>query len=185
MSRSLARLAASLAVAVTLAAVTAATAAAQDPAEPKGEPSELGVLDLTLTVVSLDGSLTTAESEKEVKLTLAADVLFAFDKASLEPAARSRLDEVTARIRKDAPGQIRVEGYTDSKGTDAYNLDLSRRRADTVVSALHRALGGDAPSFKATGRGEADPVAANTKPDGSDNPKGRAKNRRVTISYGR
>jgi OmpA-OmpF porin, OOP family len=183
MSRSRASYAA-LAAAVTLAAVTAPTAAAQDDSEPTGQAPELGVLDLTLTVVSLDGSLATAESEKEVKLTLAADVLFAFDKASLEPAARARIDEASARIRKDAPNQIRVEGYTDSKGTDAYNLALSRRRADTVVGALQRALG-DAPSFKATGRGEANPVAPNTKDDGSDNPKGRAKNRRVTITYGR
>jgi outer membrane protein OmpA-like peptidoglycan-associated protein len=145
----------------------------------------LPVLDLELTSSSLDDSVQTAESEREVRLTLAADVLFRFNKASLTPKARSRLEEVTGRIRSAKPSTVRVEGYTDSKGSDAYNRRLSRRRADAVAGALEQRLGGSAPSLRPVGNGEADPVAANETKDGEDNPRGRAKNRRVTVSFGR
>jgi outer membrane protein OmpA-like peptidoglycan-associated protein len=167
--------------ALAAAALIAATAA---PASAR-EQTQLPVLDLQLTVVSLDGSVAATESKTKVEVTLAADVLFAFDKASLAPAARGKLGDVLARIRRDKPAKVVVEGHTDGKGSDPYNQRLSERRAGTVVSALKRELGGGAPQFDATGRGEAEPVAPNTKQDGSDNPRGRAKNRRVTISYGR
>jgi outer membrane protein OmpA-like peptidoglycan-associated protein len=173
-----------LAAAVATAA-TAPVAAAQEDIQPQGQPIDLPVLDIKLTVVSLDGSLSTTETEREVEVTLAADVLFAFDKASLAPAARGRIREAAARIRKDEPAKVAVEGHTDDKGSDAYNQRLSEQRADSVVSALGRELSGDAPPFQSGGRGESDPVAPNAKKDGSDNPRGRAKNRRVTITYGR
>ena len=75
-----------------------------------------------------------------------------------------------------------IDGYTDSKGSPAYNLRLSRRRAAAVRTALAR-LVGRGVRFQVAGHGEANPVAANFKRDGSDNPRGRAKNRRVTISF--
>ena len=60
-----------------------------------------------------------------------------------------------------------------------------QRRAQAMAAALRRELGGDAPGLAVRGHGEADPVAANTKKDGSDNPKDRARNRRVTITFPR
>jgi OOP family OmpA-OmpF porin len=143
------------------------------------------VLDIRLTVISLDGSVSTTESERQVAVTLAADVLFAFDKASLTARARGRIGEVAARIRKSKARQVRVEGYTDSKGSGAYNLRLSKRRAAAVAGAVRRQLGGGTPPLQARGRGEANPIAPNTKQDGSDNPRGRARNRRVTVVIGR
>ncbi len=79
----------------------------------------------------------------------------------------------------------RVDGYTDSKGSSSYNDRLSQRRADAVATALRRALSGAAPRLRTVGHGEEDPVAANQTEDGEDNPRGRAKNRRVTVSFGR
>ena len=149
-----------------------------------------GVLDLTLPVqdlslnsASLDNSLATEESNKRVEVTLAADVLFAFDRASLTGRAQSRIAEAAAKIAETDPPFVQVTGYTDSKGSDGYNLGLSRRRAAAVVAALQDELGADAPAMRTRGRGEADPVAANTRPDGSDNPRGRARNRRVEIVF--
>jgi OOP family OmpA-OmpF porin len=118
-------------------------------------------------------------------VTLAADVLFRFDKAVLSPRARQRIAEVSERISQADPAKVKVDGYTDSKGSDSYNLGLSRRRAAAVAVALHRRLGGAGPRLVTHGHGEADPVAANARKDGGDNPKGRARNRRVTITFPR
>jgi len=144
---------------------------------------ELPVVDLTLSESSLDDSLQSEDLGKEVRLTLAADVLFRFNKASLTPKARSRLSDASRRIRAADPATVRVEGHSDSKGSPAYNLRLSQRRAEAVAGALRKSLRGG-PSLRTTGRGEQDPVAAKTV-DGKDNPRGRAKNRRVTLRFGR
>jgi outer membrane protein OmpA-like peptidoglycan-associated protein len=146
---------------------------------------ELPVVDLQYETASLDDSVQTAESSKQVEVTLAADVLFRFDKAALSPRARARIGEVTARISQADPARVKIDGYTDSKGSDSYNLGLSRRRAAAVAVALRRRLGGAGPRLAARGHGEADPVAANRRKDGGDNPKGRARNRRVTITFPR
>jgi outer membrane protein OmpA-like peptidoglycan-associated protein len=146
---------------------------------------ELPVVDLNYETASLDDSVHTSESSKQVKVTLAADVLFRFDKASLSPRAKARLAEVSKRISQADPSQVKIDGYTDSKGANGYNLGLSRRRAAAVAVALRRRLGGAGPRLVTRGHGEADPVAANTRKDGSDNPKGRALNRRVTITFPR
>jgi outer membrane protein OmpA-like peptidoglycan-associated protein len=143
---------------------------------------ELPVVDLSYESTSLDESVRTQESSDEVKVTLAADVLFRFDKATLSPKARDRIGEVAARIRDDSPATVTVDGYTDAKGSNSYNLRLSRRRAQAVAVALRRR---GAPRLVVRGHGEADPVARNTNEDGSDNPEGRARNRRVTITFSR
>jgi OOP family OmpA-OmpF porin len=142
------------------------------------------VLDLVLTVVSLDGAMSTDESADEVAVTFSADVLFTFDNASLRPTARSRIAEAAARIDKEKPARVEIDGYTDAKGSSAYNRRLSTRRAAAVAEALRRELSGAAPALVVKGLGEADPVASNKKKDGSDNPRGRALNRRVTLRFG-
>jgi outer membrane protein OmpA-like peptidoglycan-associated protein len=146
----------------------------------------LPVVDLRYEVSSLDDSVSTSESGKEVKVTLAADVLFRFDKATLSPRARGRIAAVAKLITDTSPRTVKVDGYTDSKGSGAYNLGLSRRRAQAVTAVLRRQVGGGGGAALATaGHGEADPVAANANKDGSDNPKGRTRNRRVTITFPR
>lgn len=184
MSRSPASRTALLAAAVTatLAAGTAvpSTGAAQ---EAPVLDLELPVQDLVLTVVSLDGSIAEAEVDRDVRITLAADVLFAFDRATLAARARPRLEQARKRIADEGPARVRVVGYTDAKGDPAYNRALSRRRAAAVAGALRRRLGGTAVELTVEGRGEADPVAPNAKPDGSDDPRGRALNRRVTVTF--
>ncbi len=97
---------------------------------------ELPVVDLQYETASLDNSVQTAESSKQVKVTLAADVLFRFDKAALSPRAQTRIGEVTGRISQADPQRITIDGYTDSKGSSAYNLGLSKRRAAAVAAAV-------------------------------------------------
>ena len=158
-------------------------AMAQSDAAPQALDIDFGVTDILTGVESLDGSVADLESATQVQTTLAADVFFAFNQADLTPAAGATLAQVAADIKARAKGEVRIDGYTDAVGDDAYNLDLSRRRAASVQAALQPLLAGAPVDLRVTGHGEANPVAANTKPDGSDDPIGRAKNRRVTIGF--
>jgi outer membrane protein OmpA-like peptidoglycan-associated protein len=115
--------------------------------------------------------------EREIYVALPADTLFEFDKADIRPAAEVELRTLAELIGK-TQGTVELRGYTDAKGGDAYNLALSGRRADTVKAWL-AANGIAAARLQAKGFGEADPVAPNENPDGTDAPEGRAKNRRV------
>ena len=139
----------------------------------------LPIEDLTQTVGNPNGSDT--ESATRDTITLRSDVLFHFDKSNLTPAAQSILQTLAPQIKARALGPVQVTGYTDSIGTDAVNLPLSVARARSVVAALQPLTPG--VSYQSSGMGAADPVAPNTKPDGSDNPAGRALNRRVTIVF--
>jgi outer membrane protein OmpA-like peptidoglycan-associated protein len=112
-------------------------------------------------------------------VTLQNDVLFDFDKSNLRPDAAQALDRVAELVRQRQPRELRVVGHTDSVGSDSYNQGLSERRAEAVRSWLTAQSG--MPPIQTEGRGESDPVAPNTTPDGHDNPQGRQQNRRVEI----
>ena len=121
------------------------------------------------------------ETAAEIKISLQGEILFDFDKSNLRPAAESTLAQVAKIIGSYSKAQVLIEGYTDSKGSDSYNAKLSDRRAVSVKNwfAKH---GVAANSMQTHGWGAAKPVAPNTHPDGSDDPDGRQKNRRVEIT---
>ena len=144
---------------------------------------ERRIVGIVRRVESIKGEIRTEENAQQVQVTLAADVLFEFDRADLTAPAADRIREVGAQVAAKATGPVAVVGYTDAKGTAAYNADLSLRRATAVQVALKPLA--PAATFQASGKGAADPVAPNTNPDGSDNPAGRALNRRVTITFAR
>ncbi len=142
------------------------------------------VLDLTFRVEDMGGnvqSLEVKESATEVRIELAADVLFDFDKADILPKAQTTLKQAADMIREKAKGTVRVEGHTDAKGADSYNQKLSERRATAVKSWFVQKEGLGNMSFVTEGFGARKPVAPNKKTDGSDDPDGRQKNRRVEI----
>ena len=145
------------------------------------------VIDLVFKVESFGGQvvdLQVKETETEVRIELAADVLFDFDKATLLPKAEDTLKKAAEFIGQRAKGIVRIEGHTDSKGDDAYNQKLSDRRADSVRKwfAGH---GLARLRFSSKGLGETRPASPNAKPDGADDPEGRQKNRRVEIVIGK
>jgi outer membrane protein OmpA-like peptidoglycan-associated protein len=144
------------------------------------------VVGLVFRVAKVRGGQDTAtvsEGKDNTAVDLSADVLFAFDSARIFPAAQAELADTAKLIRERARGPIRVEGHTDSVGSASYNLSLSQRRAQTVRDTLGRLLTDHPTAFSVRGFGATKPVAANKNPDGSDNPKGRAKNRRVTVIF--
>lgn len=167
--------------------VAGAVPAAATPAK-SGRPVVLKikpvVLDINTQTSNLDHSLTDVNGGGEEKFIVAADVVFEFNKATLNSKAHSRLSQVAGTLKKQAKNKtVHIDGYTDSKGSNSYNQKLSERRAAAVDKALKKLVGGANITFTDKGHGEAHPIAPNTKKDGSDNPKGRAQNRRVEISF--
>ncbi|MBE2294983.1 MAG: OmpA family protein [Phycisphaerales bacterium] len=119
---------------------------------------------------------------RKEEITLGADAFFDFDRADLKPAGRAKLDKLATDLRRvSSVSSIEVVGHTDSKGTEAYNYRLGQRRADSVAHYL-TARGVPGSLITTNSRGELDPVAPNTLPNGKDNPAGRALNRRVVIT---
>jgi outer membrane protein OmpA-like peptidoglycan-associated protein len=128
------------------------------------------------------GALTgVVETGREVRITLAADILFDFDRATIRPDAKAALDRVAEIIRTKSTGPVRIEGFTDAKGAPDYNLRLSNARAASVQQYLTEREGLRGTSFAAHGLGGTRFVAPNTHANGADYPEGRQKNRRVEI----
>ncbi len=170
-------------VVTSAAATTAAVATAgQEPGGARVRDLQFRVRDLTYRSNALDNSERVEEAPEETSIALASDVLFDFDKADLTPAANERLDALADDLDALGPRKITVGGHTDDHGDDAYNQDLSVRRAEAVHAALDQRLDRDF-TFQVDGYGESKPVAPNQHDDGSDNPEGRALNRRVEITY--
>ena len=92
------------------------------------------------------------------------DILFNFNKATLRPESEPKLDVAAKYIKEFNGGQYLVVGHTDKKGSDAYNLKLSRERAASVVKALE-ARGVKAEQLKSKGVGEAEATVAETASD--------------------
>lgn len=100
-------------------------------------------------------------------------IQFATAKSTILLVSYPILDEV-AQVMKDYPNIIiRVEGHTDSDGSDKYNMKLSRERANSVRNYLVKKAGVEGSRLEATGEGESKPLVPNTSPDG------KAMNRRV------
>lgn len=117
--------------------------------------------------------------EQAIVVDLPADVLFDFDRAELRPDARPALAQAAELLQSYPRAPVRVDGHSDGKGSDGYNDALSLRRAQAVARALEPGAGGRRLAVR--GHGKREPVAAETRLDGSDDPAGRQRNRRVAI----
>lgn len=107
------------------------------------------------------------------------NVYYELDKHELTPASRIALDTTLVSMLTENPHlKIEIRSHTDALGSDAYNKNLSQRRAEGVVKYLI-SKGIAKERLVASGYGESLPIAPNQNPDGSDNPKGREKNRRT------
>jgi OOP family OmpA-OmpF porin len=108
------------------------------------------------------------------KITFAADVLFDFDKAVIKPEGKSKLDDISNKVRGVNLEVVIAIGHADSIGTDQYNQRLSVRRAESVKAYLV-SKGIEGNRVYTEGKGEKQPVADNKTREG------RTKNRRVEI----
>jgi outer membrane protein OmpA-like peptidoglycan-associated protein len=117
-----------------------------------------------------------------LKIELSSDVLFGFDKAEVRPEAEPALYRFVDIVTQYPGTSIVIEGYTDSKGTESHDLELSNRRAASIKSWLIEKGGMEGARIKTKGWGKANPKAPNENVDGSDNPEGRRMNRRIQIT---
>ncbi|MCL1981196.1 MAG: OmpA family protein [Proteobacteria bacterium] len=127
-------------------------------------------------------NITAKETTRGVEINFPEVLLFDFNSDQLRTDSQIKMQEIAAILNKqgiDSRG-LAVEGHTDSLGTPEYNLMLSQRRAESVARSL--VFSGVARErMKVKGLGMTAPIAANTHPNGTDNPEGRTKNRRVEV----
>src|SRR3954464_3951814 len=166
---------------LTLFAVAITAGASAQPVDnDPGPPYKFTIVDLVYRVDNISEKvqdiggavrdLEIKETPTEVRVEMAADVLFDFDKADLLPKADETLTKAAGFIRDRAHGGVvRIEGHTDAKGNDAYNQKLSERRAASVKRWFD-AHGLSGVKFSTAGFGAKKPIAPNTKSDGSDDP---------------
>ena len=123
-----------------------------------------------------DGALAAAAPAgvSQSKITLQADTLYDFDKATLKPEGMATLDKIAKDLSKIKLEVIIAVGNTDSVGTDAYNMALGQRRAQSVKAYLV-SKGVDGSRIYTESKGKSNPVASNATAEG------RAKNRRTDI----
>lgn len=126
-----------------------------------------------------------AQTDAGTVVTLPGDVLFDFDKSNIRSDAEPILAKLAELITSSAVRRIEITGHTDAKGADNYNQALSERRAKAARDYLVDVRSLDPALFITRGAGESWPVAPNTLPDGSDNPEGRQRNRRVEVLLAR
>lgn len=153
---------------VTAAQIEEATT----PIELDGRTTKIELSEATspVAVESVEGGSTVT--------ILASDIIFEFGRANVVQDARAAVEKAVESAPHGA--KVTVDGYTDSIGDAASNIRLSTQRADAVAGVIRAKR----PDLDVTtkGHGEESPVAANTS-GGKDDPAGRAKNRRVQISF--
>lgn len=118
--------------------------------------------------------VTVVNTGQSINVNLPEGVLFAFDSAAVSGPAQNDLYALARNLQAYPNTRVEVTGHTDSTGADAYNLDLSQRRANSVAGVL-RAGGVASSRIVAIGRGETQPIASNATAAGQ------AQNRRVEI----
>ncbi|MCU0338979.1 MAG: OmpA family protein [Spirosomaceae bacterium] len=100
-------------------------------------------------------------------------ILFDVNSDKIKPESYGVLKEIGTVLKENATVKVRIIGHTDADGDDAKNLDLSKRRAASVKNALQSEFGIEAARMETDGKGETQPAAPNTTPEG------KANNRRV------
>ena len=110
-----------------------------------------------------------------ITVTFASGLMYGFDSDAIRPEAGANLQNLAASLRKYPNTALLIVGHTDSQGADAYNQDLSMRRANAAMHYLGRHNIGSG-RVSASGRGESEPVASN------DSNAGRQQNRRIEVA---
>ena len=118
---------------------------------------------------------TIARVGEGIAVTFSSGILFPYNSTDILPAGRTNLDQLATSLQKYPDSDILIVGHADSDGSDAYNLDLSQRRA-AAASAYLQARGVPSARLHATGKGESEPIASN------DTEAGKQQNRRVEIA---
>ncbi len=142
-----------------------------------GKSVPLESLKELITNITLDTILVLDRKERN-KIFVLENIYFGYDSADIRRDAARELDKLVVLLNDNSDLRIEMGSHTDSVASEAYNIQLSQRRAESTVNYLIR-KGIDPARLVAKGYGESKPIARNTNPDGSDNPAGRQRNRRT------
>jgi outer membrane protein OmpA-like peptidoglycan-associated protein len=142
-----------------------------------GKSVPLESLKELVTNITLDTLLVLDRKAKNVAFRLN-NIYFEYNKADINTEAAHELDKLAQLLNDNPEIKIEMGSHTDSVASDAFNVELSQRRAESTVNYLIR-KGIDPKRLEAKGYGERVPIARNTNPDGTDNPAGRQRNRRT------
>jgi len=143
----------------------------------KGKSVDPQTLKELVTNITLD-TIVVLDKIEINKIFVLENIYFDFDKYDIRPDAAIELDKLVQLLIDNPEIKIEMGSHTDSVDNNVYNYELSKKRAEATVSYLISK--GIAPDrLAARGYGEEVPIARNTNPDGTDNPRGRAKNRRT------
>ncbi len=142
-----------------------------------GKSVPLETLKELVTTITLDTILVLDRKERN-KIFVLENIYFGYDSADIRRDAAIELDKLVTLLNDNTDLKIEMGSHTDSVASDAFNIRLSQRRAESTVNYLIR-KGIDPNRLVAKGYGESKPIARNTNPDGSDNPEGRQRNRRT------
>ena len=159
---------------VEVAKQTIALRTAENQIKNAGSDRAQALLDARDAQIKQLRGLNAKQTERGTLVTFG-DVLFDFDQASLKANSRDSITTLANYLIKNPDRKVIVEGYTDSKGSAAYNQGLSERRANAVKNALVRSRV-DPSRVVAQGYGKEYPVASNATNSG------RAQNRRVEVT---
>jgi outer membrane protein OmpA-like peptidoglycan-associated protein len=155
---------------IIFAEATPATAAA--PASAPTPPTQMASAPLTVVTEAKSASISGTQAPTRTRATVptaarggaqtfALSVPFAFNSAELQPAAFEALDNIAEGIKLvKLPGALVIEGHTDAKGGDAYNMKLSVRRAAAVKKYFAEHHGITSGKLKAVGKGRTEPLNA-------------------------
>jgi outer membrane protein OmpA-like peptidoglycan-associated protein len=138
---------------------------------PLSEQSSVGLPDMRLPpiwtsrnkgfrLLLLTEAMSVARTQDVLTATFKSDVMFDFDSAILKPGAFAEIDRIAGVLNQFPQTVVRVEGHTDSKGSEVYNQELSERRANAVKNALVQ-RGVNAQRVVALGYGESMPISSN------------------------
>ena len=141
----------------------------------------LGLMGVSSEVQKALQDLGARSTGTEIQISLSGDVLFDFDRWNIRREAEDTLHRIARAVRELKKRHMVVEGHTDAKGSEEYNQRLSERRAAAVRDWFLGRGGLQTIQIQIHGLGENQPVTPNSKPNGSDDPQGLAKNRRVEI----
>jgi len=142
-----------------------------------GKSVPLETLKELVTTITLDTIMVLDRKERN-KIFVLENIYFDYNESYIRPDAAKELDKLVVLLKDNSDLKIEMGSHTDSIASDAYNIELSQRRAESTVNYLIQ-KGIDPNRLVAKGYGESKPIARNTNPDGTDNPEGRQRNRRT------
>ncbi len=142
-----------------------------------GKSVPLESLKELVTNITLDTIMVLDRKERN-RIFVLENIYFEYNESYIRADAAKELDKLVTLLNDNTDLKIEMGSHTDSVASEAYNIELSQRRAESTVNYLIK-KGIDPARLVAKGYGESKPIARNTNPDGSDNPVGRQRNRRT------